>query len=112
MGWGSGEDRKGRPIGYNEPARCDHAGCLAEIDRGLSYACGGMHGDETAYGEPICCEDYFCEKHLFLRVTPNLKLAQFCPACTVKLDTETDQDDLNDKLDELYAREQEERKAK
>lgn len=59
MGWGDcGEDSQGRPIGYVHAATCDHEGCDKQIDRGLSYACGGMHG-ETEYG----CEKYFCEEH-------------------------------------------------
>lgn len=59
MGWANcGEDSRGRPIGYAHPATCDHPGCGAKIDRGLSYACGGMHGDDE-----ISCERYFCEEH-------------------------------------------------
>lgn len=73
MGWGNcGEDSRGRPIGYCHAARCDHPGCKAKIDRGLAYACGGMHGTECLGGdEPIdwsadfgACEGYFCETHL------------------------------------------------
>ncbi|MGL5485874.1 MAG: hypothetical protein ACRDC6_06240 [Shewanella sp.] len=60
MGWGScGEDSKGRPIGYMHDAKCDHPDCNKTIDRGLSHACGGMHGN-TEYG----CEKYFCEDHM------------------------------------------------
>lgn len=59
MGWGDcGDDSKGRPIGYVFPAICDEVGCEKEIHRGLSYACGDMHG-ETEWG----CEKYFCEEH-------------------------------------------------
>lgn len=59
MGWGDcGTDSNGRPIGYVFPATCDHPGCTAEIDRGLSYACGDMHGDDE-----ISCERYFCSEH-------------------------------------------------
>lgn len=59
MGWGDcGTDSEGRPIGYVFPATCDHPGCNEEIDRGLSYACGDMHGTTFAG-----CEGYFCEKH-------------------------------------------------
>lgn len=47
MGWGNcGRDRRGRPIGYMFPATCDHPDCLEEIDRGLSFACGDMHGED------------------------------------------------------------------
>lgn len=59
MGWGNcGEDSNGRPIGYCHEATCDHVGCNTKIDRGLSYACGGMHGEDE-----ISCEKYFCEEH-------------------------------------------------
>lgn len=61
MGWGNcGTDSNGRPIGYVHRATCDHEGCNAEIDRGLAYACGGMHGGGDGYS----CEKYFCPKHL------------------------------------------------
>lgn len=62
MGWANcGFDSQGRPIGYAHEAICDHPGCDQKIDRGLAYACGGMHGDLG--GE--ACEKYFCGKHLF-----------------------------------------------
>lgn len=61
MGWGNcGTDSRGRPIGYVFPARCDHRWCFKKIDRGLAYACGGMHGDDE-----VSCEGYFCPKHLW-----------------------------------------------
>ena len=61
MGWGDcGVDSKGRPIGYGHSATCDHEGCTTKIDRGLSYACGGMHGDCGGQA----CEGYFCPEHL------------------------------------------------
>lgn len=47
MGWGDcGKDSKGRPIGYVFSATCDHPDCLKEIDRGLSFVCGDMHGED------------------------------------------------------------------
>lgn len=59
MGWANcGEDSKGRSIGYAHQATCDHTGCEKRIDRGLSYACGGMHGEDNS------CEGYFCPEHL------------------------------------------------
>jgi len=59
MGWGDcGTDSTGRPIGYSFEATCDHPGCDEEIDRGLSYVCGDMHGEDE-----YSCERYFCEKH-------------------------------------------------
>lgn len=64
MGWGScGHDSKGRPIGYAFEATCDHPGCKAKIDRGLAYACGGMHGDGGNRGD-FGCENYFCGSHM------------------------------------------------
>lgn len=59
MGWGNcGTDSRGRPIGYSFEGTCDHPGCKEKIDRGLAYACGGMHGDDE-----YSCEKYFCYKH-------------------------------------------------
>lgn len=72
MGWGNcGQDSRGRPIGYCHRGRCDHLGCESRIDRGLAYACGGMHGTSTLGGEGridwdashSSCEGYFCEVH-------------------------------------------------
>ena len=60
MGWGNcGKDSKGRPIGYAHEGTCDHDGCEVEIDRGLAFACGGMHGDDECG-----CEGYFCSDHM------------------------------------------------
>lgn len=59
MGWGDcGTDSKGRPIGYDFEAVCDHGSCKTIIHRGLDYACGGMHGEGT-----VSCEGYFCSAH-------------------------------------------------
>ena len=57
MSWAVGENGD-RFIGYGVPAYCDHPGCGAEIDRGLSHVCGdaprgGEHG----------CGLYFCDNH-------------------------------------------------
>lgn len=63
MGWANcGTDSKGRPIGYANVACCDAPGCEAIIDRGLDYACGGMHGAEDRLGGPAC-DGYFCSPH-------------------------------------------------
>jgi len=60
MGWGDcGLDTAGRPVGYNISSSCDDPVCDEWIDRGLGYACGGMHG-ESEYS----CEKYFCEDHM------------------------------------------------
>lgn len=62
MGWSIGFDTKwGRDIGYGVPAYCDHPGCDEEIDRGLSYVCGG-----EPFGGEDGCGLYFCSRHLFL----------------------------------------------
>ncbi|QAY01371.1 hypothetical protein ZPAH1_orf00357 [Aeromonas phage ZPAH1] len=59
MSWGDcGLDKNGRPIGYVHEGTCDHPGCNKKINRGLSYACGGMHGEDE-----ISCDKYFCEEH-------------------------------------------------
>lgn len=57
MGWSVGEF-KGRDIGYGVPAICDHPGCGASIDRGLSYVCGG-----EPYGGEHGCGLFFCYEH-------------------------------------------------
>ncbi len=65
MGWGDcGSDIKGRPIGYVFDALRDHPDCIKEIDRGLSYACGGMHGEYQVTDNIFSCEKYYCGEHL------------------------------------------------
>jgi len=59
MGWSLGFDGNwGRDIGYGVPAYCDAPKCMKEIDRGLSYVCGGQ-----PYGGEKGCGLYFCEQH-------------------------------------------------
>ena len=66
MGWAHcGQDNKGREIGYAIEAICDEPGCTVEIDRGLAYACGGMHGIGGMRGD-VGCEGYFCAEHLLI----------------------------------------------
>ena len=83
MGWANcGEDSKGRPIGYAHRATCDHPGCDKKIDRGLAFACGGMHGDCSGYA----CENYFCTDHLIAvdkeaMAYDELDGGQLCFAC-------------------------------
>lgn len=61
MSWADcGNDCNGRPIGYIFTATCDSPDCEKIIDRGLAYACGGMHGEDE-----FSCEKYFCGDHLF-----------------------------------------------
>lgn len=84
MGWADcGNDSKGRPIGYAFEAICDQPGCNTIIDRGLSYACGGMHGRNDFY-----CEKYFCEEHLNVidtrsldKIGVELAQGQLCISC-------------------------------
>lgn len=77
MGWGNcGTDSRGRPIGYTHDAVCDHPGCDAAIDRGLSYACGGMHGEESH-----SCEGYYCGKHLRTYIEIDGDSYIVCDAC-------------------------------
>lgn len=44
--------------GYGVPATCEHPDCNEEIDRGVSFACGGEPFSEHG------CDRYFCSKHL------------------------------------------------
>ena len=60
MSWAIGYDANWqRDIGYGVPAHCDHPRCQAEVDRGLSYVCGG-----EPYGGERGCGLYFCHEHL------------------------------------------------
>jgi hypothetical protein len=59
MGWSIGYDETwNRDVGYGVPAMCDHPGCGAEIDRGLSFVCGG-----AAFGGEHGCGLFFCSDH-------------------------------------------------
>lgn len=58
IGWARGI-RNGREVGYAIEAKCDHPDCDADIDRGVSYMCGGPAFSDEG------CEGYFCEKHLY-----------------------------------------------
>ena len=81
MGWGNcGLDSQGRAIGYAHSATCDHEGCDKEIDRGLSYACGDMHG-ETEYG----CDKYFCSEHRDNFVDDGHRGSRVCNQCAREL---------------------------
>lgn len=81
MGWGDcGFDSQGRAIGYVHSATCDHEGCEKEIDRGLSYACGDMHGT-TELG----CEKYFCSEHRDNFVDDGDRGARVCNQCAREL---------------------------
>ena len=89
MGWADcGVDSEGRPIGYGFVAACDHPGCEKAIDRGLAYACGGMHGS------PPGCEEYFCYEHLCYSVVDDEE-GFFCFACGLIEDEEEEEADMN-----------------
>ena len=62
MSWAIGFDDKWmRDIGYGVPAVCDHPDCDNEIDRGLSYVCGG-----EPFGGDKGCGLYFCIEHMYV----------------------------------------------
>jgi hypothetical protein len=72
MGWSIGYDSHWkRDIGYGVPAYCDHPKCNKEIDRGLSYVCGG-----EPYGGEKGCGLYFCQDHMI-----GVGSGQRCPKC-------------------------------
>ena len=56
------EDQRGlsaRDIGYGVPSTCDHPGCGKQLNRGLSYVCGG-----EPYGGEHGCGLFFCGEHM------------------------------------------------
>ncbi len=74
MTWSIGFDEKWqRDIGYGVPAYCDHPDCLEEIDRGLSFVCGG-----EPYGGDRGCGLYFCEAHRIMHA----RLPMLCARCS------------------------------
>lgn len=74
MGWSIGWDiHWQRDIGYAVPAECDHPKCAEQIDRGLSFVCGG-----EPYGGDRGCGLFFCEKHLEYSTA---RLPQLCARC-------------------------------
>ena len=79
MGWSIGYDPDwNRDIGYGVPAYCDHPRCNAEINRGLSYVCGG-----EPYGGEAGCGLYFCEEHRsgYRRTRDGRDFYDLCPRC-------------------------------
>lgn len=83
MGWSIGyDDQLQRDVGYGVPATCDHPGCGAAIDRGISHVCGG-----EPFGGENGCGLHFCGDHLSLRyVDPGEDpeepcLGPLCAAC-------------------------------
>lgn len=81
MGWEVGFDEQWqRDIGYGVPATCDYPGCGKEIDRGLSFVCGG-----EPYGGECGCGLYFCEEHLvytFSKDVASMPSPQLCERCS------------------------------
>lgn len=73
MAWAVGydEDQK-RDIGYGVPSICDHPDCNEEIDRGLSFVCGG-----EPYGGEHGCGLFFCSEHLCVAI----EKPQKCECC-------------------------------
>jgi hypothetical protein len=74
MSWSIGYDtRWQRDIGYGVPAYCDHPKCTIEIDRGLSYVCGG-----EPYGGISGCGLYFCGDHRLFWDDEGNRICQRC----------------------------------
>ena len=85
MSWADcGTDSQGRPIGYAFDATCDQDGCDTAIDRGLAYACGGMHGEDV-----YSCEGYFCYGHLTVVETLDGQVLSVCHPCARHAGEET-----------------------
>lgn len=61
--------------GYGVPAICEHPNCNKEIDRGVSYACGGEPFSQRG------CDMYFCEEHLFYKKVNEDGERVFKPLC-------------------------------
>ncbi len=77
MGWSIGYDSNwDRDIGYGVPAYCDHPGCDKEINRGLSYVCGG-----EPYGGEYGCGLFFCADHQLLAVNEEQRYGFICERC-------------------------------
>jgi len=75
MGYSVGFDEHWRRwVGYGVPAYCDHPGCTKEIDRGLSYVCGG-----DLYGGEHGCGLFFCSEHLEFATKKNIPM--LCARC-------------------------------
>jgi len=73
------DDNWERDIGYGVPSICDHPDCNKEINRGLSYVCGG-----EAYGGEYGCGLFFCENHLGTKFADNdedIIMDNICDRC-------------------------------
>jgi hypothetical protein len=77
MSWAVGFDyRWKRDIGYGVPAKCDHPDCNEDIDRGLSYVCGG-----EPYGGDKGCGLFFCAAHKHYKKFEDGDEAPVCQRC-------------------------------
>ena len=89
MGWARGMNSRGEEIGYGVPGICAKPDCDTEIDKGLSYCCGGLGGVEGYFG----CGGYFCPSHLFYtcRTRPDVaSSSQLCDECDLYGEWEED----------------------
>jgi hypothetical protein len=75
MGYGCYQVKGNRDAGYHVPSACDQPECTEEIDRGLSYVCGGEPGGEHG------CGLYFCGSHLGYTELEDGKTVQLCDRC-------------------------------
>jgi len=76
MGWSFGI-LNGKRVGYSVKAKCEHPECNEDINRGLIYVCGGMHG-----GGGIGCGRYFCDEHLvYIHSKLEGRTVQVCEEC-------------------------------
>jgi hypothetical protein len=90
MSWAVGYDEKWkRDVGYGVPSRCDHPACNEEINRGLSYVCGGQ-----PYGGENGCGLYFCGQHLALNEYGGTALVLVCERCEAELQPFTAKPDV------------------
>lgn len=86
MSWAVGYNNDlRRDIGYGVPSYCDHPGCYAKIDRGLSHICGDLHYEEDG------CGLVFCASHLFMNDSGKFQCERCCagkPPFKPSLDTD------------------------
>lgn len=89
MGWAVGFDSQWqRDIGYGVPAYCDHPDCNEEIDRGLSYVCGG-----EPYGGNEGCGLFFCGSHKFYSADATHEVCERCDVGESPFDAKPDHPD-------------------
>jgi hypothetical protein len=87
MGWSIGYDPAwNRDVGYGVPAWCDHPDCTAEIDRGVSFVCGGEPcGGGHGCGLFSCDRDlnyaYTDDGYDDLKAAAGHTLPQMCKRC-------------------------------